>query len=61
MEVIRMFLSYALSKNITMYQMNVKPSFLNGDLEEVYIEQPEGFPLLDNKYYVYKLKKDLYG
>jgi hypothetical protein len=42
--------------------MDVKEVFLNGKLEEeVYIEQPEGFQLLENAYYVCKLKKALYG
>jgi hypothetical protein len=42
--------------------MDVKSSFLNGDLEEeVYMEQPEGFSLTDNPNYVCKLKKALYG
>jgi hypothetical protein len=41
--------------------MDVKSSFLNGELEEVYVEQPEGFQLSENTYYVCKLKKALYG
>jgi hypothetical protein len=42
--------------------MDIKSSFLNGELEEeVYIEKLEGFKLLDNPDYVYKLKKALYG
>jgi hypothetical protein len=42
--------------------MDVKSSFLNGYLkEEVYMEQPEGFQLLDNPDLVCKLKKALYG
>ena len=42
--------------------METKSSFLNGELEEeVYIEQPEGFQLLENAYYVCKSKKALYG
>jgi hypothetical protein len=42
--------------------MDVKSCFLNGELEEeVYIEQPEGFQLLESAYYVCKLKKSLYG
>ena len=49
-------------KNVKVYQMDVKSSFLNGELEEeVYIEQPEGFQLIENAYYVSKLKKALYG
>jgi len=42
--------------------MDVKSSFLNGDLEEeVYIEQLEGFQLTDNPDFVCKLKKLMYG
>jgi transposase InsO family protein len=62
MEAICLLLAYACSKNIKMYQMDVKSSFLNGELEEeVYIEQPEGFQLSENADYVCKLKKALYG
>jgi hypothetical protein len=60
MEAIHLILAYACSKNVKVYQMNVKPSFLNGELEEeVYFEQPEGFKLSENTYYVCKLKKTL--
>ena len=42
--------------------MDVKSSFLNGDLEEeVYIEQPEGFILGNDEKVFWKLKKALYG
>jgi hypothetical protein len=42
--------------------MDVKSSFLNGELEEeVYIEQQEGFQLSEKIDYVCKLKKALYG
>ena len=35
---------------------------MNGELEEeVYIEQPEGFQLSENKDHVCRLKRDLYG
>ena len=62
MEVVRMFLAYATNKKFKVYQMDVKSAFLNGELEEeVYIEQPEGFPLVEEKYMVCKLKKALYG
>jgi hypothetical protein len=41
--------------------MDVKSTFLNGELEEeVCIEQLEGFQLLENTDYVCKLKKALY-
>ena len=57
-----LLLAYACSKNVKVYQMDIKSSFLNGELEEeVYIEQPEGFQLLEKTGYVCKLKKALYG
>ena len=40
---------------------DVKPTFLNGELEELYVEQPKGFSLSYNKDYVCKLKKTPYG
>jgi hypothetical protein len=62
MEAIILILAYACSKNIKVYQMDMKSTFLNGDLEEeVYIEQPKGFQLSENENYVCKLKKALYG
>jgi hypothetical protein len=61
-EVIKMFLDFACYIKFKVYQMDVKSTFLNGDLEEeVYVEKPEGFCLTDKKDYVCKLKKDLYG
>jgi hypothetical protein len=42
MEAIQLLLAYACSKNVKEYQMDVKSTFLNGELEEeVYIEQLE--------------------
>ncbi|GJQ99494.1 putative ribonuclease H-like domain-containing protein [Tanacetum coccineum] len=61
-EVIRIFVANAAHKNMTIYQMDVKMAFLNGELkEEVYVSQPEGFVDQDNPSHVYKLKKALYG
>ena len=34
LESIRMFLTYPTHKNFKVYQMDVKSTFLNGDLEE---------------------------
>jgi hypothetical protein len=42
MEAIQLLLAYACSKNIKVYQMDLKSIFLNEELEEeVYIKQPE--------------------
>nr|GEV84656.1 retrovirus-related Pol polyprotein from transposon TNT 1-94 [Tanacetum cinerariifolium] len=61
-EAIRIFIANAAHKNMTIYQMDVKTDFLNGELkEEVYVSQPEGFVDHDNHEHVYKLKKALYG
>ncbi|KAL8090564.1 hypothetical protein AgCh_039861 [Apium graveolens] len=62
LEAIRIFLAYAAHKKFTIFQMDVKSAFLNGELEEeVYVEQPPGF--VDSKHpdYVYRLDKALYG
>ncbi|GJX02032.1 retrovirus-related pol polyprotein from transposon TNT 1-94 [Tanacetum coccineum] len=61
-EAIHIFVANAANKNITIFQMDVKTSFLNVELkEEVYVSQPEGFVDKDNPSHVYKLKKALYG
>ncbi|KAJ9558844.1 hypothetical protein OSB04_013458 [Centaurea solstitialis] len=61
-EAIRMFLAYAAHKDFTVYQMDVKTTFLNGILkEEVYVSQPEGFVDQDHPDHVYILDKALYG
>nr|GEW14465.1 hypothetical protein [Tanacetum cinerariifolium] len=43
-QAIRIFITNAASKNMTIYQMDVRTAFLNDELkEEVYVSQPEGF------------------
>nr|GEW64433.1 hypothetical protein [Tanacetum cinerariifolium] len=60
-EAICIFIANAASKNMTIYQMDVKTTFLNGELkEEVYVSQPEGFVDPDHPTHVYRLKKALY-
>ncbi|GKE32593.1 retrovirus-related pol polyprotein from transposon TNT 1-94, partial [Tanacetum coccineum] len=61
LEAIRIFLANAASKTMTVYQMDVKTAFLNGELKEVvYVRQPEGFVDPDRPHHVYHLKKALY-
>nr|GEU62336.1 retrovirus-related Pol polyprotein from transposon TNT 1-94 [Tanacetum cinerariifolium] len=62
LEAVRLFIAYAAHKSFTVYQMDVKITFLYGPLkEEVYVSQPDGFvdPYHPNK--IYRLKKALYG
>nr|GEW15052.1 zinc finger, CCHC-type [Tanacetum cinerariifolium] len=48
--------------NLVIHQMDVKTTFLNGDLdEEVYMKQPEGFIMPGNEHKVCKLVNSLYG
>ena len=45
-----------------MYHLDVKSAFLNGILlEEIYVQQPEGFEVTRHEHKVYKLQKALYG
>ncbi|GKA97181.1 retrovirus-related pol polyprotein from transposon TNT 1-94, partial [Tanacetum coccineum] len=61
-KAIRIFITNAATKNMTIYQMDVKTAFLNGELREVvYVSQPKGFVDPDKPNYVYRLKKALYG
>nr|GEV04176.1 hypothetical protein [Tanacetum cinerariifolium] len=61
-DAIRIFIANEASKNIKIFQMDVKTAFFNDELkEEVYVSQLEGFVDQDNPSYVSKLKKALYG
>jgi hypothetical protein len=61
LEDIRLLLAYACSRNIKLYQMDVKSAFLNGKLSVVYVEQPPGFEHPTKPNHVYKFSKALYG
>ncbi|GJS95530.1 retrotransposon protein, putative, ty1-copia subclass [Tanacetum coccineum] len=61
-EAICIFIANAANKNMTIYQMDVKTAFLNGEFREVvYLSQPKGFVDQDKQNHVYRLKKALYG
>ncbi|GJW36648.1 retrovirus-related pol polyprotein from transposon TNT 1-94 [Tanacetum coccineum] len=60
-EAIKIFIANAATKNMIIYQMDVKTAFLNGDIQEkVFVSQPEGFEDPDNPTHVYHLNKALY-
>jgi hypothetical protein len=59
---IHTIISLATSMGWRLHQMDVKTTFLNGEIEEVvYIEQPNGFVIHEKESHVCKLKKSLYG
>ena len=62
MSSIRTVLGIATSMNLEVEQLDVKTTFLHGDLEEeIYMKQPEGFIDKGNDQLVCKLEKSLYG
>nr|GFC25071.1 copia protein [Tanacetum cinerariifolium] len=61
-EAIRLFLAYASFIGFTVYQMDVKSSFLYGTIdEEVYVMQPPRFQDLAFLEKVYQVEKAIYG
>jgi hypothetical protein len=55
-------ISLAASMDWRLHQMDVKITFLNGDIEEeVYIKQLDGFMIHEKESHVSRLKKALYG
>ena len=47
--------------DLELHQMDVKTTFLNGDLEEnIYMDQPMGFSFEGKEHMVCKLKKSIY-
>ena len=62
MTTIRVLLSLAASHGLLVHQMDVKTTFVNGELEkEIYVDQPDGFVANSQKRKVCKLLKSLYG
>jgi hypothetical protein len=59
---VRLLLAVATQEGWEVHHMDVKSTFLNGDLaEEVYVAQPAGFVVKGAEHKVLKLKKALYG
>jgi hypothetical protein len=59
---IRSIIALAASMGWKLYHMDVKMTFLNGEIEEEFcIEQPEGFVVHNKISHVCRLKKALYG
>jgi hypothetical protein len=60
---VRMLLAIAASKGLDVLQYDVKTAFLHGDIDvdDIYVEQPEGYIVEGKEDWVYRLKKSLYG
>ena len=62
LETVRLIISLAAQNSWRIHQMDVKSTFLNGDLEdEVYIEQPKSYTVKGEEDKVLRLKKAIYG
>ena len=60
MDSIRLALAISALKQWEVHHIDVKCSFLNGDLtKDIYMQQPQGF--LSNPSFLCRLKKSLYG
>nr|GFB16631.1 putative ribonuclease H-like domain-containing protein [Tanacetum cinerariifolium] len=61
-EVIHLFLAFASYMGFMVYQMDIKSTFLYGEIkEEVYLTQPKGFEDPHIPKHVYRVVKALYG
>ena len=59
---VRLILTIVANLNLELYQMDVKTTFLNGELdEEIYMDQPIGFVTKGQEHKVCKLKRSIYG
>lgn len=59
---IRILFALVAQLNFELVQLDVKATFLHGNLEEeIYMTQPEGFKVDEKENLVYKLEKSLYG
>ena len=62
MDTIRMVIAIVAQRGWSIYQFDVKSTFLHGTLtEDVYVAQPKGYEKKGSEHMVYKLHKALYG
>jgi hypothetical protein len=62
MNSIRTILSLVAVEDLHIEQLDVKTTFLHGDLEEdIYMKQPQGYDVNEKENLVCRLKKRLYG
>jgi hypothetical protein len=62
LEFVRLLLALVATEGWTVHHMDVKSTFLNGELlEDVYVEQPPSFVVMGQEKKVLHLVKALYG
>jgi hypothetical protein len=61
LDTIRLLLALAVNRGWQAHHLDVKCAFLNGELEEVYVRQLEGYMQKGKETMVLKLSKALYG
>lgn len=62
MKTVCIFLAAVAQRRWSVYHLDVKSSFLKGELKkDVYASQPEGFIITGKENFVYNLNKALYG
>jgi len=62
MTSIRTILSLIVAEYLHLEQLDVKTTFLHGDLEEeIYMQQPQGYEVKGKEKLMCMLKKSLYG
>ena len=58
----RIIMALVAHNDLELHNMDVKTTFLNGDIEEtIYMSQPDNFESKESKHLVCKLKKSIYG
>lgn len=61
LDTVKLTLAMAANRGWQVRHLDVKSAFLHGELEEVYVSQPEGYLVKGKVHLVLKLKKALYG
>jgi len=62
LESLRTLLALAAIRDLDVVQFDITSAYLHGTLkEELYMEQPEGYKVVEKPDWVWKLKKGLYG
>ena len=61
LDMVRLLIALAVHEGWEVHCMDIKSAFLNGNLKEVYMEQPGRFISMGNEHKVFKPKKVFYG